>query len=157
MRASKIGVFAVAALVLTVSVVAHSLGSAPMDRSRQSSPEAPAAQSSPQPPAQTAQPTPPASRPAYARRQLSCWRVAGVAPAAVNQRWHIQDEAKGKIAAVCSDASLTTDKKRDKIGEINEETEQEIAKIIPAKQLEAVRACEAEQDRQKEKHPGAKP
>ena len=141
MRSSKIGVFAILALPLTVSVVAHSLGSARMDGSRQSSPHAPAAQSPPQAPAQTAQPqpTPPVSRRAYQRRQTSCWRVAGVAPAAVNQRWHIQDNAKGKIAGVCDDASLTAEKKREKIQEINEQTEQEIAKIIPVKQLEAVK------------------
>lgn len=158
MRPLKIGVFAVLALAVTVSVVARSLGSAWMDRSQQSSQQAPAAQSPPQAPAQTAQPEPPppASRRAYPRRQLSCWRVVHVAPAAVNQRWHIQANAKGKIAAVCNDASLTAEKKREKIQEINEQTDQEIAKIIPAKQLEAVKECEAEQDQERAKHQGAK-
>lgn len=91
MRSSKISVFAILALPLTVSVVAHSLGSARTDRSRQSSPQPSAAQSPPQAPAQTtpSQPTPPASRRASARRQTSCFRVVGVAPAAVNERWHI--------------------------------------------------------------------
>lgn len=42
--AAKIGVLALPALPLTVSVVAHSPGSARMDRSRQSSSQAPAAQ-----------------------------------------------------------------------------------------------------------------
>lgn len=81
--------------------------------------------------------------------------MVGVAPAAVNQRWHIQDNAKGKIAAVCDDASLTAEKKREKIQEINEQTDQEIAKIIPAKQVEAVKECEAEQDQERAKHQGA--
>lgn len=155
MRSSKIGVLAIVALPLTVSVVAHSLGSARMG-SRQSSPQAPAAQSPPQAPAQTAQPTPLVSRRAYQRRQTSCWRVVGIAPAAVNQRWHIEDNAKGRIAAVCDDASLSAEKKREKIQEINEQTEQEIAKIIPAKQLEAVKECEAERDQERAKHQGAK-
>ena len=158
MRSLKIGVFAVLALAVTVSVVAHSLGSAWTDRSQQSSPQAPAAQSPPQAPAQPPPPQapPPPSRRAFARRQTSCWRVVGVAPAAVNQRWHIQDNANGKIAAVCDDASLTAEKKREKVQEINEQTEQEIAKIIPAKQLQAVKECEAEQDQERAKQQGAK-
>ena len=158
MRSLKIGVFAVLALAVTVSVVAHSLGRARTDRSQQSSPQAPAAQSPPQAPAQTPPPqaTPPVSRRASGRRQASCLRVVGVAPAAVNQRWYIQDNAKGKIAAVCDDASLTAEKKREKIQEINEQTEQEIAKIIPAKQLEAVKECEAERDQERAKRQGAK-
>jgi hypothetical protein len=156
MRSSKIGVFAVLAL-LAVSVVAHSLGGARTDRSRQSSPQAPAAQSPPQAPAQTAQPqaAPPASRRASARRQVSCWRVAGIAPELVNQRWHIEDNAKGKISAVCTDPALTAEKKREKIHEINAETEQELAKIIPAKQLEAFKACQAERDQENAKRLGA--
>lgn len=148
MRRLKIEVFAILALPLAVSVVAHSLGSARTDRSRQNSPQAPAAQSPPQA-------TPPTSRRASGRRQTSCWRVVGVAPAAVNQRWHFQDNAKGKIAAVCDDASLSAEKKREKIQEINEQTDQEIAKIIPAKQLEAVKECEAQQDQERAKHQGA--
>lgn len=158
MRPLKIGAFALLALAVTVSVVAHSLGSARTGRSQQSSPQAPAAQSPPQAPAKTAppEPTPPASRRASARRQTSCWRVVGVAPAAVNQRWHIQDNAKGKITAVCDDGSLTAEKKRERIQEINEQTEQEIAKIIPAKQLQAVKECEAERDQESAKQHGAK-
>lgn len=158
MRASKNRLFTTLTLPLTVSVVAYSLGSAPMEPSRQSSPQAPAAQSSPQAPSQTAQsqPPPPASRRAYPPRQLSCWRVVRVDPAAVNQRWHIQDNAKGKIASVCNDASLTAEKKREKIQEINEQTDQEIAKIIPAKQLEAVKQCESEQEQERAKHQGPK-
>ena len=158
MGGSKIGFLATLALPLTASVVAYSLGTARVDRFQQGSPQAPAAQSPGQAPAQTAQPqpTPPASGRASARRQISCWRVVGVAPAAVNQRWHIEDNAKGKIAAVCDDASLTAEKKRAKIQEINEQTEQEIAKIIPAKQLDAFKACQAERDQEEAKRQGTK-
>jgi hypothetical protein len=158
MRAAKIGVFAFLALPLTVSVVAHSLGSARIDGSRQSSPQTPAAQSPPQAATEPAQPQPVASgsRRASAQRQTPCWRLAGIAPELVNQRWHIEDNAKGKINAVCTDPALTAEKKRQKIHEINEQTEQEIAKIIPAKQLEAFKACQAERDQEKAKHQGAK-
>ena len=158
MRSLKIGVFAILALPLTVSVVDHSLGSARMDRSRQSSPQTPAAQSPPQPGAASAQPQPVPGGPrrASSQRQAPCWRLAGIAPALVNQRWHIEDNAKGKISAVCTDPALTAEKRREKIQEINAETEQEIAKIIPAKQLEALKACQAERDQENAKRPGTK-
>src|SRR5215472_3871084 len=149
MRASKIGFFAILTLSLAVSVVAYSLGSA-----RQSSPQAPAVQA-PAGPSQE-QPVPLGPRRASAERQKPCWRLAGIAPELVNQRWHIEDNAKGKINAVCTDPALTAEKKRQKIHEINEQTEQEIAKIIPAKQLEAFKACQAERDQEKAKHQGAK-
>jgi len=152
-RACKIGFFAILTLSLAVSVVAYSLGSA-----RQSSPQTPAAQSPPPAATESAQPQPAASAPrrASAQRQTPCWRQAGIAPELVNQRWHIEDNAKGKIGVVCADPALTAEKKREKIQEINAQTEQEIAKIIPAKQLEAFKACQAERDQEKAKHPGAK-
>jgi len=149
MRASKIGFFAILPLSLAVSVVAYSFGSA-----RPSSPQAPAVQA---PAARSQeQPVPLGPRRASAERQTPCWRLAGIAPELVNQRWRIEDNAKGKIGAVCADPALTAEKKREKIQEINARTEQEIAKIIPAKQLEAVKACEAERDQEKAKHQGAK-
>lgn len=157
MRSLKIGVVAILAL-LTVSVVDHSLGSARTDRPRQSSPQTPAAQSPPQAGAAPAQPQPVPAGPrrASSQRQASCWRVAGIAPELVNRRWHIEDNAKGKISAVCTDPALTAEKKREKIQEINAETEQDLAKIIPAKQLEAFKACQAERDQENAKRLGAK-
>lgn len=146
MRASKLGFFAVLALAFTVSVVAHSLGTTRVSDSWQSSPHATAAQSPPQATSESAKPqaAPSGSR----RRQAPCWRLAGISSALVNQRWHIEDNAKGKISAVCTDPTLAAEKKREKIQEINEETEQEIAKLIPAKQLEAFKACQAERDQE---------
>src|SRR6184192_370987 len=153
MRASKIGVFAILTLPLTGAVVAHSFGTAGLNRSPQSSPPVTAAQ----PPRQeSAQPVAPGPRRVQPLRQTPCWRLAGIAPQMVNQRWRIEDNAKGKISAVCTDPALTAEKKREKIQEINAETEQEIAKIIPAKQLEAVKECEAERDQERAKRQGAK-
>ena len=136
------------ALPLTVSVVAHSLGNARMDRSVHRSPQAPAAQPPPQAP-------PSSPRWVNRQRQAPCWRVAGIAPQLVNQRWHIEDNAKGRINAVCTDPALTAEKRREKIQEINAQTEQEFAKIIPAKQLEAFKACQAERDQERAKRQGA--
>lgn len=83
-----------------------------------------------------------------------CWREAGIAPARVNERWKIEDDAKVRIGGVCSQASLTPEKKRDRIHQINDETQQEIAKIIPAEQLSAFNACEAKREQENAKHPG---
>lgn len=156
MHVSKIGVFAVVILPAAISMLAQSPENAPTGSSAQSSSQDAGAQAAQQAPPETAQPQPTLPRSAWShpRRQVSCFRLVGVDPAAVNQRWHILDNAKGKIGAVCTDPSLTAEKKREKIREINEETEQEIRKIIPAKQLEAVKACEAEQE--KTKRPGEK-
>ena len=148
MRASKIGFFAILTLPLAVSVVAYSLGSVRVDGFRQSSPQAPAAPSQ--------QPVSSGPRRQGSQRQAPCWRLAGIAPALVNQRWHIEDNAKGKINAVCTDPALTAEKKREKIQEINEQTEQEIAKIIPAKQLEAFKTCQGERDQETAERQGAK-
>lgn len=148
MSGSKLGVFTSLALALTVSVVAHSLGTAPVGRSWQSSPTA--AQPAPQATSESASP-----RRANAQRQTPCWRVAGIAPQLVNQRWHIEHNAEGKISAVCTEPTLSAEKRREKIQEINLQAEQEIAKIIPAKQLEAFKACQAQRDQEKPKRQAA--
>jgi hypothetical protein len=158
MRASTIGVFLVPTFGLAVLVVSHLFGNARIDPSAQSSPQVPAADNPLQTPAESPQPQPIPSptRRASPQRQTPCWRLAGIAPEAVNQRWHIEDNAKGKIGAVCTDPALTPEKKHEKIQEINDQTEHEIAKIIPAKQLEAFKACQAQRDEEKAKNQGAK-
>lgn len=99
---------------------------------------------------------PPGSHPIVrgVQHDRRCWREAGIAPAKVNERWKLEDGAKVKINEVCSEASLTPEKKREKILQINEQTEQEIAKIIPAQQLAAFNACEGKREQENAKHPG---
>ena len=119
----------------------------------QNAPTASGQQSTGQTPADSTQPQPTTPPPRSAHRPTRCWQQAGISPAAMNQRWKIQDNAKGRINAVCTDPTLTPEKKRDRIRQINQETEQEIAKIVPSKELETFKACEAEQDREQAKHP----
>lgn len=151
MHASKIGFFTILTLALAVSVLSYSLGGARGDSSAQSSPQAPAVQAPAQAPPES---SPTGSRRASSQRQTPCWRLAGIVPELVNKRWHIEDNAKGKISAVCTDPALTAEKKRERIKEINEQTELEIAKVIPAKQLEAFKSCQAERDQEKAKRKG---
>jgi hypothetical protein len=83
-----------------------------------------------------------------ARRQTLCWREAGLTPEMVNERWKLEDNAKTKISAVCTDSSLSADQRLAKIHEIHQETDAEIAKLIPEKELTAFKACQAEHDKQ---------
>jgi len=92
-----------------------------------------------------------------ARHQPPCWREAGITPDMVNQRWHIEDEGKTKISAVCTDPSLSAEKRLAKIHEIQQQTDTEIAKLIPEKQLTAFKACQAERDKQKASHASKTP
>lgn len=92
-----------------------------------------------------------------ARRHPPCWREAGISPDMVNQRWHMEDDAKTKISAVCTDPSLTAEQRLAKIHEIHQQTDAEIARLIPEKQLTAFKACQAEQDKQKASHPSKTP
>jgi hypothetical protein len=85
-----------------------------------------------------------------------CWKQAGISPEQVNQRWHIEDRGKARIAGVCSDASTSAEQKRAKIDEINAETDQEVANLIPANQLQAFKSCQAELDKKRPKTPGEK-
>ena len=89
-------------------------------------------------------------------RPVNCWRQAGIAAGLINQQWKIRDEGKTRIAAVCSEASSSAQQKHDKIEQINMETEQEIAKLIPAKQMQAYKACQAEEAKNHPKSPQEK-
>jgi hypothetical protein len=85
-----------------------------------------------------------------------CWTQAGITPQNVNQRWKIEDQGKVKIAGVCGDASLSPEQRRAKIDEINKETDQEVASLIPAKQLQAFKSCQAELDKKRPPAAGQK-
>ncbi len=102
--------------------------------------------------------TVPSSQPARLRRvpQVPCWKQAGLSPEMVNQRWKIEDQQKTKIEAVCSDPVTTAKQKHDKIDAVHEETTAAIAKLIPAKQLQAFNKCQADVDARRPKKTGQK-
>jgi hypothetical protein len=84
---------------------------------------------------------------ALRRHQPPCWRQAGIAANQVNQRWKLEDQGKARIAAVCTETSTSAQQKQTKIQMINTETQQEIASIIPAKQLQAFNACQSDYEK----------
>src|SRR5271169_2871506 len=51
--------------------------------------------------------------------RVACWKQAGVAPQMVNDRWKIEDRGKSRIAAVCTDPTLSAAQKHNKIMQIN--------------------------------------
>ena len=126
MRAPRKAAFALPLLVIVIPAFAQSTGTPPAS------------------PVTRAQPAPRVHR-RLARRQTPCWRTAGIAPELINREWEIHDDAHGKINEVCSDATLTAEQKLAKIREIDQEAEQEIAKLIPTKQLEMYRTCQAQE------------
>jgi hypothetical protein len=95
-------------------------------------------------------------RPIRAPRTVLCWKQAGISPDQVNQRWHIEDRGKGRIAGVCSDPSTSAEQKSAKIDQINRETDQEVANLIPPKQLQAFKSCQAELEKRRPAKTGEK-
>src|SRR5438309_7733088 len=72
-----------------------------------------------------------------------CWRQAGLTPDMVNERWKVEDEKKGKIAAVCTEASTSAQQKHEKIEQIDVETDAALARLIPAKERKIFDQCQA--------------
>lgn len=69
----------------------------------------------------------------------------------VNERWQIEERGKSKITAACTDPTLSASQRADKIQKINAETDEEVASLIPSKQLQAFKACQAEADKSQPK------
>jgi len=79
-------------------------------------------------------------------RHLNCWKKAGITPDKINEEWKIRDAGKVKISGVCSNPRLTVAQRVELIHGINEETDKEIARMIPAKQLSVYKSCETERE-----------
>jgi len=113
--------------------------------------------------AQSAEPAPESSpaagaqtHRARAHRGVPCWRQAGMTPDMVNQRWHIEDEQKVKIAQVCAEPSSSAQQKHDKIEQIHADTDRSIGHLIPTKELAAFNKCQADLDQRFPKPAGQK-
>jgi hypothetical protein len=85
-----------------------------------------------------------------------CWKQAGLTPEMVNQRWKLEDQQKSKIAAVCTEPSTSAQQKHEKIEQIQVETGQAIARLIPVKERKTFEQCQAEVERSKPHPAGQK-
>jgi hypothetical protein len=159
MRISRYRVWTAVLLGLFFVALAQSAQSAPATSPEQSFAQIPPSETSARTFDETEAPKPAAAAAPTVRRprRVLCWREAGISPKLVNQRWQIEADAKAKIGGACSDDSLTPERKRDKVRQIDAETEREIAKIIPAEQLAAFKGCQAEHDWEKAQRAGSTP
>src|SRR5258708_1408480 len=71
-----------------------------------------------------------------------CWEVAGVSKAAIQQRRMITQQARQQVEAVCANASLSIQQKRQQIQQIRQRERQEIEAVITPAQQEAMRSCQ---------------
>lgn len=90
------------------------------------------------------------------RHPTPCWKQAGLTADMVNQRWKLEDDQKSKIAAACSEPSTSAQQKHDKIQQIQVETDQAIARLIPAKERKTFDQCQAELERSRPHPAGEK-
>jgi len=106
----------------------------------------------------TTQGSPAANQPVHhrARVQTPCWKQAGMTADMVNQRWHIEDDQKVKIARVCAEHLTSPQQKHDKIEQIHADTDRAIAQLIPIQELKAFNKCQAEVDQRRPKTAGQK-
>lgn len=98
--------------------------------------------------AQAARPAPnrpgaPAAQPVKANtpKQPPCWQDAGISKASMEQRRSIQASRQSEIEAVCAQAGLTDQEKKERIRAINQATQQKMAGLITAEQQEKLKAC----------------
>jgi hypothetical protein len=102
-------------------------------------------------PTESASPEAPARPRPRRSAEAPCWKQAGLTADMVNQRWKIEDRSKIQIEAVCNDPKTSAQQKHTKIEEIQKETDQEFAKLIPSKELQAFNSCQAERDKKQPK------
>ena len=74
-------------------------------------------------------------------RSEPCWKVAGITPAAMQQRRSIEQNTKSEIASACADSSLSPQQRRQKIQQIRQQTRQQVEALITPQQQEALKAC----------------
>ena len=121
-------------LFLMIAVSGFAQSAEPADPAQKES----AAQNEP-----ASQETPAAPRMRRRTYGQPCWKQAGMTPDMVNQRWKIEDQGKVSIAGVCSEPS-SPQQKHDKIEQIQANTKQAIAKLIPADTLAKFNKCQAD-------------
>jgi hypothetical protein len=74
-------------------------------------------------------------------KQQPCWEGAGIPKAAMEERRSIQQSRRAEVEAVCMQAGLTDQQKRERIREINQATQQKMAGLITPEQQEKLKTC----------------
>jgi hypothetical protein len=95
-------------------------------------------------PAAQISPVPGSARAGHAQQpqQEPCWKQVGISQATMEQQRTIQQESRAQVEAVCSDASLSDQQKREKIQEIRKSEQEQLTDLIPAQQREELKQCQ---------------
>jgi hypothetical protein len=70
-----------------------------------------------------------------------CWQQAGISQSALQQRKQIEESTRSQVESVCSDSALTPQQKQQKIHQIHEQAQKEIAGAISPQQEAALKSC----------------
>jgi len=74
--------------------------------------------------------------------QPPCWEEAGISKSVIDERRRIEQRTHAEVRSVCSDSSLTTQQKKEKIQEIRKQAHQQTEGLITPQQQEALKACQ---------------
>jgi hypothetical protein len=70
-----------------------------------------------------------------------CWKQAGVSSSAVPQLREIRQTMHTQVEAVCTDGSLTSQQKQQKVQQLRQEAFQQMDGLVGSQQVEALRSC----------------
>ena len=101
-------------------------------------PQSTTEKAAPSAPASSQAATPPS---AHLPHQPPCWQQVGISKSVIEQRHIIEENTRSQVAAVCADSSLTAPQKKEKIKEIREQARSQVEALIPAQQLQELKAC----------------
>src|SRR5271167_18469 len=93
--------------------------------------------------AQTAtSPVPPrGATPTHPTRQKPCWQQAGISQSAMQQRKQIEESTRSQVESVCSDSSLTPQQKQQKIHQLHQQAQKQLAGVMSSQQEAALKSC----------------
>jgi len=76
--------------------------------------------------------------------QEPCWKQAGIAPQAQQQRRQIEENTRAEVQSVCNDSSLSQQQKQAKIRQIHQQSRQQIEGLMNPQQRQAVESCRSQ-------------
>jgi len=90
--------------------------------------------------AQTAS-TPASPRGTTPTHQKPCWQQAGISQSAMQQRKQIEESTRSQVESVCSDSSLTPQQKQQKIHQLHQQAQKQLAGVMSSQQEAALKSC----------------
>jgi len=79
--------------------------------------------------------------------QAPCWKQTGIPQNVMEQHRTIEQNVHSQVQAVCSDASLSDQQKRDKIRDIRKAGHEQMAALLTADQRSKLESCRASRGR----------